>query len=136
MTCGFATRLTPPDDGYPPKVDEEVRVGDGADEKGFLDKAKETAEGLVEKAKPAVDSARQKAEPALEKAKPAIDKAGDVAGDLADKAKPALDKAKPALDKAGKAAGELLDKAKGLLKKDESDGGAAEEGTDGGPSGG
>jgi ElaB/YqjD/DUF883 family membrane-anchored ribosome-binding protein len=89
-------------------------VGESADEKGLLDKARETAEGLVERAKPAVDSARQKAEPALEKTKPA------------------LEKAKPALDKAGKAAGELLDRAAKRLKKDEGTG----DGADGGPSGG
>ena len=61
-------------------------------EPGFVEKAKETADELAEKAKPA------------------LDKAGEVASDLAEKAKPAMQEA------AQKAKG-LFGKAKGFLDK-------------------
>jgi hypothetical protein len=67
-------------------------------EQGFVDKAKDVAEDLAEKAKPA------------------LDKAGEVAGELAEKAKPAL-------DKAGAVATGLLGKAKRFFKKDDEAGG-------------
>jgi hypothetical protein len=83
---------------------------DSGNEKGFLDKAKDVAGGLAEKAKPVIDKAGEKAQPAIEKAKPALDKAGE-------KAQPALDKAKPAFDKAGQAATGLFSKARVLFTK-------------------
>jgi hypothetical protein len=84
-------------------------VTDEAEEKGFVDKAKEAAAGLAEKAKPA------------------IGKAGETASGMAEKARPAL-------DKAGKTAGGLFDRAKGLFKKGEG-GGHDEVGTESGGDG-
>ena len=69
-----------------------------------------------------VEKAKEIASDLADKAKPYMDKAGVVAGDLAEKAKPAL-------DKAGVVAARALDKAKDWFKKDDDAGGgdAADE---------
>jgi hypothetical protein len=108
VTCGFALAGTVPDDGKSPSPKEAAPMADTGDEKeqpGLVDKAKDVAEDLADKAKPA------------------LDKAGEVAGDLADKAKPAL-------DKAGEVASDLFGKAKGFFKKDDTSSGGTDDDTE------
>jgi hypothetical protein len=80
---------------------------------GLVDKAKEVAETVVEKAGPAMEKAKEVAGTVVEKAGPAMEKAKEVAGTVVEKAGPAMEKAK-------ESATELVDKAKGYLaNKDE-----------------
>jgi hypothetical protein len=54
---------------------------------GFVDKAKEVAETVVEKAGPAMEKAKEVAGTVVEKAGPAMEKAKESATELVDKAK-------------------------------------------------
>jgi ElaB/YqjD/DUF883 family membrane-anchored ribosome-binding protein len=80
---------------------------------GLVDKAKEVAETVAEKAGPAMEKAKEVAGNVVEKAGPAMEKAKEVAGNVVEKAGPAMEKAK-------ESATELVDKAKDFLgTKDE-----------------
>ena len=57
---------------------------------GFVDKAKEVAETVVEKAGPAMEKAKEVAGTVVEKAGPAMEKAKESATELVDKAKEVL----------------------------------------------
>jgi len=74
----------------------------------FVDKAKEVAGVVAEKAEPVVEKAKEVAGTVAEKAGPVVEKAREVAGTVAEKAGPAMEKAK-------ESAGELVDKAKEFL---------------------
>jgi hypothetical protein len=80
---------------------------------GLVDKAKEVAGTVAEKAGPAMEKAKEVAGTVVEKAGPAMEKAKEVAGTVVEKAGPAMEKAKGS-------ATELVDKAKDFLgSKDE-----------------
>jgi hypothetical protein len=81
---------------------------------GLVDKAKEVAETVVEKAGPAMEKAKEVAGTVAEKAGPMVDKAKEVAGTVVEKAGPAMEKAK-------ESATELVDKAKELLASKDDD---------------